>query len=41
MINRLTLIVTAEKWGSAVPLSGARDLGPHLTQCRLGRGLPP
>jgi len=24
--------------GAAVPLS--RGLGPHLTQCRLGRGLP-
>jgi len=31
----------AEKWGrSAVPLS-VRELGPHLTQCSLGRGLPP
>ena len=26
--------------GAAVPPS-AGDLGPHLTQCRLGRGLPP
>ena len=25
--------------GAAVPLSGGA--GPHLTQCRLGRGLPP
>jgi len=28
------------KEGAAVPLSG-RDLGAHLTQCGLGRGLPP
>ena len=31
------------KWlksgGSAVP-RGGREMGPHLTQCRLGRGLP-
>jgi len=33
----------ADKWGGAVvPLSvGARKLGPHLTQCGLGQGLPP
>jgi len=30
----------AEKWGAAVPLSVGK-LGPHLTQCRLGWGLPP
>ena len=30
----------AEKWGgAAVPLS-VGQLGPHLTQCGLGRGLP-
>jgi len=29
----------AEKCGAAVPLSGG-ELGSHLTQCRLGRGLP-
>jgi len=23
------------------PFRGARELGPHLTQCGLGRGLPP
>jgi len=29
----------AEKWGGvAVPLSVHRELGRHLTQCRLGRG---
>ena len=27
------------KRGGAVPLSGERELGPHLTQCSLGRGL--
>ena len=26
---------------AAVPLSVERELGPHLTLCRLGRGLPP
>jgi len=31
----------AEKWGwAAVPLS-VGELGPHLTQYRLGRGIPP
>jgi len=29
----------AENWG-AVPLSEG-ELGPHLTQCGLGQGLPP
>jgi len=27
----------AEKWRTAVPLSVVGELGPHLTQCRLGR----
>jgi len=27
--------------GAAVPLSLESELGPHLTQRRLGRGLPP
>jgi len=32
----------AGKWGGgAVPLSVWVELGPHLTQCQLGRGLPP
>ena len=32
----------AENWGAgAVPPFGGGKLGPHLTQCRLGRGLPP
>jgi len=26
--------------GAAVPLSRWEELGPHLTQCGLGRGLP-
>jgi len=30
----------AEKCGAAVPLF-VGDLGLQLTQCRLGRGLPP
>ena len=29
-----------EKWEAAVPLS-VWELGPHLTQCGLSRGLPP
>jgi len=29
----------AEKCGAVVPFLG--ELGPHLTQCRLGRSLPP
>jgi len=29
----------AKKWGTAVPLSVEGKLGPHLTQCGLGRGL--
>jgi len=28
----------AENWGT---VSLWRELGPHLTQCRLGRRLPP
>jgi len=28
------------KVGAAVPLSVGRELGPHLTQCGLGRSLP-
>ena len=29
----------AEKWGLLCPFEG--ELGPHLTHCHLGRGLPP
>jgi len=31
---------TGQKVGAAVPLS-IGELGPHLTQCCLSRGLPP
>jgi len=31
--------IWAENWGLR-PLFG-EELGPHLTLCRLGRGLPP
>ena len=34
----------AEKWGTGccAPVRGELpELGPHLTQCRSGRGLPP
>jgi len=30
----------AENWGT-VPLFGGAGVGAHLTQCRLGRGIPP
>jgi len=30
----------AENWRVVPPFWG-RELGPHLTECRLGRGLPP
>jgi len=36
MGDRLTTIDMAKKWESAV-----RELGPHLTQCGLGQGVPP
>jgi len=39
MGDRLATTYMGRKLGRAVPLSG--ELGPHLTQCRLGRGLPP
>ena len=41
MGDRLTTIDMGRKVGAAVPLSVGGELGPHLTQCRLGRGLPP
>ena len=31
--------IWAENWGGCAPLEEG-ELGPHLTQCRLGRGLP-
>jgi len=30
----------AEQWGAAVPLFFGGELGPHLTQCGQGQGLP-
>ena len=31
----------AENWAEAVPFFGGEELGPRLTQCHLGRCLPP
>jgi len=42
MNDRLATTDMVRKFGKgagAVPLTG--DLGPHLTQCGLGQGLPP
>jgi len=38
--HRLAIIDMDRKLRGCAPL-GERELGPHLTQCRLGRGLPP
>jgi len=35
-----TIDMSRKSGGTAVPLS-VEELGHHLTQCRLGRGLPP
>ena len=41
MGDRLATVDIGRKMlGAAVPLSVV-ELGPHLTHCRLGRGLPP
>jgi len=40
MGDRLATIDVGRKVGNAVPLS-VGELGPHVTQRRLGRGLPP
>jgi len=40
MGNRLATIDMGTKVGGFVTLSGG-ELGPHLTQCGLGQGLPP
>jgi len=40
MCDHLVTIDMGRKVGAAVPLS-LGELGLHLTQCRLGRGLPP
>ena len=39
-ILRLATIDMGRKLGSC-PLLGEGELGPHLTQYRLGQGLPP
>jgi len=36
--SRLPQQTWAENWGLCL-LGGAVDMGPHLTQCRLGRGI--
>jgi len=43
MGDRLATIDMGRKLGGAAlpPFLGKEELGPHLTQCRLGRGLPP
>jgi len=41
MGDRLATIDMGQKVGAAVPPFRGGELGPHLTQCRLGRGLPP
>ena len=40
MDDRLATIDMGRKVGAVVPLS-VGELGPYLTQCRRGRGLPP
>ena len=37
--SRLGTIDTAENWGGLCRFFEEVELGPHLTQCRLGRGL--
>jgi len=39
MGDRLATIGMGRKWGGAAVGAGS-SLGPHLTQCGLGRGLP-
>jgi len=42
MGDRFATIDMGRKLGDCcAPFHGAGELGPHLTQCRLGRGLPP
>jgi len=38
--SRLAAIDMTKNWGGGSALYGERELGPHLTQCRLSRGLP-
>jgi len=41
MGDRSATIDMGQKLGEvAVPLFGCGELGPHVTQCGLGRGLP-
>jgi len=40
MGDRFATIDMGRKVEATVPLS-VGELGPHITQCRLGRGLPP
>ena len=37
----LATIGISRKMGDAAVLLSVGELGPHLTQCRLGRGIPP
>jgi len=39
--SRLATIDMGHKLGVLCPLFGEGELGPHLTQCRVDRGLPP
>jgi len=41
MGDRLATIDMGRKVGTAVPPFWEKELGAHLTQCCLGRGLPP
>ena len=41
MGDRLATIDMGRKEGAAVLVSFRGELGPHLTQCGLGRDLPP
>jgi len=39
--SRLATLDICRKLGAAMPPLFGGGLGPNLTQCRLGRGLPP
>ena len=41
MGDRLATIDIGRKVGAALPLSIKGELGPYLTQCGVGQGLPP
>jgi len=38
--SRLATIDIGRKLGDSIPFLGRWELGPRVTQCRLGRGLP-